>query len=86
MHIFCDESGGCTRDHPCFLAVGVLIEPQQADRVITRFRKKIGLKGEVHGHELTDQQHAIFFDYLGRYAAGGVAAAVVCRRAEQIGG
>lgn len=84
MHIFCDESGGCAPAESCFLTVSVLIDPRQAALVIKRFRKASGIRGEVHGWAMTDEEHKLFFRHLAKHA-DSVAAAVVCQRATPVG-
>ncbi|WP_264656470.1 DUF3800 domain-containing protein [Azospirillum canadense] len=84
MHIFCDESGGTGRDDSLFLVAAVALSADEATRIMKKFRKATGLRGEVKGSRLTDKHRKIFFDLLDR-SPWPQASVVFCRGLDQIG-
>lgn len=64
MHVFCDESGGTGRDDSLFLTAAAPLSADEAARVMKKFRKATGMRGEIKGSRLTFKQRNLFFDLL----------------------
>ncbi|MFC5315860.1 DUF3800 domain-containing protein [Azospirillum rugosum] len=64
MHVFCDESGGTGRDDSLFLTAAAPLSADEAARVMKKFRKATGMRGEIKGSRLTFNQRDLFFDLL----------------------
>lgn len=86
LHLFCDESGGCSPSETLFLVTAVTIDATHAGTVLRRFRKETKVSGEVHGHELNPDQRTAFFKHLQKHAGDGFSATVVCERTDRLGG
>lgn len=84
MHVFCDESGGTGRDDSLFLVAAVALTADEATRIMKKFRKATGLRGEVKGSRLSDKQRRIFFDIVDRSPLPQ-ASVVFCRGLDPIG-
>lgn len=85
LHVFLDESGGTDPANDRFLVAAVAIAPEDAARLVRGYRKAARASGEVKGTKLSPRERGLFLDLLVR-APGTAASAIVCRRADPVGG
>lgn len=76
MTIYCDESGGLNAGAMTFSAV--MLTPQAANEIHTRFRIVTGLRGELKGSRISLVERAYLLELFDR--AGGRAWVAVARR------
>ena len=84
MHVFCDESGGTGRDDSLFLVAAVPLSADEATRIMKKFRKATGLRGEVKGSRLSAGERMTFFELLDRSPVSKVSV-VYCRGMDPLG-